>query len=434
VGLVSVPFPAPFQPPSPIRFSMMAALVPNQNVPKKESAEDEDQHAAADNSSVEVVIPKFFTPALDFSALPVEEAARDQRQGDEWDPHRVYFNEFLVEPKGDPASHQFSPFRGAGSDGDDEESTPGKEKEHGSDWTSRPWVFREGTKDDDNNTAPKQDKDDDDDALDPLGWPRQPALLLTEKAMDGAEEGVGDEDDDEDIDGDDEDLLGPGRRGLSDVYNVGTDTADGHSALDGDEKVHRLEQYAAVEPDDASVADSAHSSDPSHASSDGDEEEQIEVEYQTQDDDGDDEEGDDDFRDEFQDLILQMALKEKSDGFDHGTDAIQVDFATFEPGTAESATPPPPAFEVTWTEAAESSVQVASGGQDSAAALPPPTTSPATSNVVDRKPAPLLKPPPEEKLQKVAGRQGQEVKPSQTKPAARKLASLASQRDDRGDV
>jgi hypothetical protein len=373
---------------------MMAALVPNENVPTQEPAEDEEQHhGGADNSSVEVVMPKFFSPALDFSALPVEEEAeaseRDPRQGDEWDPHRVYFNEFLAEPKGDP-SNQFSPFRGVGSDGDDDEVTLGKGKEHGPDWTSRPWVFR-------GDATPKQDIDDVHDALDPLGWPRQPALLLTEKATDGAEEGVGDEDDDEDIDGDDEDLLGPGRRGLSDIYEDAPDKADGGQAPDAEDKVHRLGQYAAVEPDEASVADSTHSSDPD-LDDDDDEEEQIEVEYQTQ---GDDDESDDvDFRDEFQDLVLQMAQKEKSDGFDHVVGAVQLDFATFEPGSADSATPPLPAFEVTWTEAAESSVQVASGRQDSAAALPAPTTSPATSNVVDRKLAPLLKPPPAEKLQK----------------------------------
>jgi hypothetical protein len=391
---------------SPIRISMMAALVPNQNAPK-ECAEEQLHSPAADNSSIEVVvIPEFFAPALDFSTLPVEEADPDRhQQGDEWDPHRVYFSEFLAEPKADPAPPQFSPFSVAGSD-DDELAATGKEVEHGPDWTSRPWVVQRDQSDD--KVASKQEKDyvDHDDELDPLGWPRPPARHVSE-ATGSAEEDVGGvEDDDEDIDGDDEDLLGPGRRGRSDNYEDATEKADAGAVVEveTEDKIHRLEQYAAVEPDEASVAaNSAHSSDPNHAASDDDEEEHIEVQYQTQEDDDDESDYDDDFRDEFQDLILQMAQKEKSDGFDHGTEALQMEFATLGPGTAASATtPPPPAFEVTWTEeAAESSVSVThvTAGQDGAT-LPRPATSPATSDVLDRKPAPLLKPPPEEKLQK----------------------------------
>jgi hypothetical protein len=403
-----------------------------------------------DERSVEVVDsrgePGKNTSAMDFSFLPVDATAASplQVQGDEWDPHRVYFSEFLP-----GCSNAEKKKNGSTSDGISgaaprsriDRSTAKTKRERESSATASPSAFQPFNDDD------GDDEDDkfkeagvcpvlatgvgatmvdggDNDALDPLGWPRQVPFLEAAAQQDIIDSGIGGQDErhldpgfgNADGAGDEEDLLGPSHR--SDYFvddgasAVATEAFDSRDKAEGKEvavdKRHRLKQYAKVEADEASLAANSSSSSDGDGSHDDDEqageEVGLEITYRVQDDDDDGDESDHDkdeiLREEFQEMFAQLSWKARSDDNDDGSDRESerqqqspLAFATFAPALVNADTDVP-AFEVTWTDA-ESKI-----GENEAAISPTGGSGGEEEASRERKSVPLIKPPPEEKLRK----------------------------------
>jgi hypothetical protein len=372
--------------------------------------------------------------SLDFSVLPVDATAAPASRGDEWDPHRVYFSEFLAsESKADAKKKQDSNSPAARSKL--EKATEKTKCKDPSSGAALPAAFQPFDDDEDVSVdvsaggpaaavAVLLDKASA--VLDPLGWPRQVPLVAEPQPEEaGGGRGGGDDADDE------EDLLGPSRR--SDYCDDGPAAAAAEALDDRDEvrgedagpavraKSRRIERYGRVEADEASLdgnssvegAGDGSGEDEEPAEEDGG----MEVAYRAQDDDSDDESDCDDedevIRSEFQDMFLHAASSGKSDDDTSDREVEQqhtpaVAFATFMPAMVSSDVEDIGAFEVNWADAesgtgvSRSDVAVASNQAGSPSPAPfalPPRPSPQ-DGLSERKSVPLIRPPPEEKVRK----------------------------------
>jgi hypothetical protein len=396
--------------------------------------------AAADERSVEVVTGP---PALDFSSLPVDSSELACVNGDEWDPHRVYFNEFLGNQRSEDAPSR----RGIGegnsrTDASKLGATTEALNTTGESDSSptEPSAFRPfSTADEPDDSIPVMESvsnnpwsavsepitiEIDDDTLDPLGWPRQMPFHESQLDPESDRGFVNVEISYHEADGaddDDENLLGPSHRGLRSDYDndASSDTPAGRGTGAGvgeEEEValakrNRLEQYSKIGVDEASLAANSSDGDDDGESDDDEKDvygEGLEVGYCAQgDDEGDESDHNDEVRSEFAGVFLEVSSTAKSD------DPCVVSerptaFATFTPALTPNNADTQ-AFEVTWSdvEAEDGNPTDRELHQRHNFSPPPPSSSPSSQDVPARKPLPLLKPPPEEKAQKWLRGKGQ---------------------------